>query len=150
MSLRDSLLMAYFTLATNLPLQKVSEIEKEIKSGKNPMAIKKKLAFTIVSELHSQKDAKRAQEEFERTFQKRGAPSAIPTVTINDSSLPLLDLVFSTKAVASRSEAKRLILQGGIDVEEKTANDPTQEITIPKKGIIIKVGKIKFVKVKSK
>jgi len=150
MSLGDNLLMTYFTLATNLSGQKLSEIEKEIKSGKNPMAIKKKLALTIVSELHSQKEAERAQEEFERTFQKRGAPSAIPTITINDSSLPLLDLVFATKAVTSRSEAKRLILQGGIDVEKKTINDPTQEITIPKAGIVVKVGKIKFVKVKSK
>jgi tyrosyl-tRNA synthetase len=150
MSLADNLIIPYFTFATKVPQEKIEEIEKKIKSGENPLNAKKELAFTLVSELHSKAEAERAQEEFERTFQKRGVPSEIPTITINDSSLPLLDLIFATKAVASRSEAKRFILQGGIDVEESTINDPTQEITIPKEGIVIKVGKIKFVKVKSK
>jgi len=142
MSLPDSLIEPGIELLTDL--------QPEVIANKSPLDSKKALAFEIVKQIHGRTGAENTKKEFERVFQKKDLPSDIPVVLVKEESLPLLDLVFATKAVASRSEAKRLILQGGIDVEEKTINDPTQEIAIPKEGIVIKVGKIKFVKVKSK
>ncbi|MBI2066024.1 tyrosine--tRNA ligase [Candidatus Woesebacteria bacterium] len=119
-------------------------------SPKNPFDAKKKLAFDVVRQVHGDKEAQNASNFFEKTFQKGETPKNLKVVTLKERALPLLDLVFATKEVPSRSEAKRLILQGGIDVEETTINDPTREMTIPKEGVVIKVGKMKFVKVKSK
>ncbi|MBI4153459.1 tyrosine--tRNA ligase [Candidatus Woesebacteria bacterium] len=103
---------------------------------KNPFEAKKKLAFNVIKQLHGETAAKSASTFFEKTFQKGKTPKNVKTVSIKEHSLPLLDLVFATKEVPSRSEAKRLILQGGIDVAEKTIDDPTQEIAISQKGII--------------
>lgn len=142
MSLPDSLIEPGIELLTDLPL--------DYSKTTNPLNAKKALAFEIVKQVHGETRAEEAKMEFERVFQKKDRPSDIPVVLIKENSLPLLDLVFATKMIASRSEAKRLILQAGIDIEGQMADDPTQEIKIPKEGIVVRIGKIKFVKVKSK
>lgn len=134
MSLNDNLIVQYFTFATKVSREK----------GENPLDAKKELAFTIVSELHSKKDAKKAQENFETTFQRRQTPELIQIIKITEKSLPLLDLVLATKLVTSRSEAKRLISQNAIDVDGKTISDTTREVILP---AVIKIGKTKFVKI---
>ncbi|MEK7112857.1 MAG: tyrosine--tRNA ligase [Patescibacteria group bacterium] len=139
MALPDSVTEAAIDLLTDL-----TDIPK------NPFDAKKKLSYDVVRQVHGEKEAQEAKVFFEKTFQKGETPKNLRTVSLKEHSLPLLDLVFATKEVPSRSEAKRLILQGGIDVEEKTINLPTQEISIPKEGIVIKIGKIKFVQIKSK
>jgi tyrosyl-tRNA synthetase len=75
MSLKDDLIVNYFTLSTNLPLAEISEIQQHLASGQNPMSFKKKLAHQIVSELHSIEAADLAQENFERVVQKKELPS---------------------------------------------------------------------------
>ena len=119
-------------------------------SPKNPFDAKKKLAFEVVKQVQGETKAQAAATFFEKTFQKGEIPKGIKTLTLKERALPLLDLVFATKQVPSRSEAKRLILQGGVDVGKSTIDDPTREIEIPEGGIVIKIGKIKFVKVRSK
>jgi tyrosyl-tRNA synthetase len=145
MSFPDEVIGLGFELLTEVPLARIEE-----KVEKDPMGEKKALAFEVVKLLWGEKAAKKAKGEFEKTFQKRGTPSEVKTVFLKESSLPLLDLLFLTKEVPSRSEAKRLILQGGIDIDGVKVDDPAQEIEITKGGIIVKIGKIKFVKVAKK
>jgi tyrosyl-tRNA synthetase len=145
MSFPDEVIALGFELLTEVPLARIEE-----KVEKDPMGEKKVLAFEVVKLLWGEKAAKKAKGEFEKTFQKRGTPSEVKTVFLKESSLPLLDLLFLTKEVSSRSEAKRLILQGGIDIDGAKVNDPAQEIEITKAGIIVKIGKMKFVKVARK
>src|SRR3989338_4260047 len=64
MAINDDLIIQYFLLATNSPASKIKKIEEELKSGKNPIEIKRKLAYEIVSEIHSVEEAKKAQEHF--------------------------------------------------------------------------------------
>lgn len=131
MSLKDNLIIQYFTLATNVPLENVTEAEKRLKSGKNPMTLKKELAFQIVSELHSKEAAQKAREEFEKTFQKgEVAHDLIEEIKV-DAGLPLADKLVQGRVVASKSEAKRLIDQNA--VEEIKPN-------------LFRIGKKKFVK----
>lgn len=137
MSLKDDLIVTYFRLATKTPEEKIKSIENDIKSGKNPMFIKKELALTIVSELHGTKEAEEARKMFENTFQERK-----PTFDIKVSSgETLAEVVAPFTQRQSISNAKELIKQGAIDVNGKTASDPSLKVKTNDK---IKVGSRTF------
>lgn len=142
MSFPDEVLSLSFEILTECNLE---GIEEKIK--KDPMGEKKKLAFEVVKMLWKEDAAQKAQEEFEKTFQKRDLPNEIKEKEIENTSLPLLDLVFESGLVGSRSEAKRLIQQNAIDVDGKTITEPTVEIKIKDSGTILKIGKTKFIKI---
>ncbi|MFC1625446.1 tyrosine--tRNA ligase [Patescibacteria group bacterium] len=139
MSFPDEVIYLGFELLTSVSLE---NIEKEIK--KDPMTSKKKLAFEIVKMFWGEKNAKDSQGTFEKTFQKGQLPKNMKEIKLKENSLPLLDLVFASKLVSSRSEAKRLINQKAVDVNEKTINDTTHEVKLP---AVLKIGKTKFVKI---
>jgi len=144
MSLSDDSIINCFRLLTDKPLKKIAEIEKAIKKGGNPMKYKKLLAFELTEWLNSEEEAETAQKVFETTFQKRQLPERMKEVKVKESSFPLLDLVFASKLVSSRSEAKRLITQGAVDVNGETIKSTTREVVLP---ATIKIGKTKFVKI---
>jgi tyrosyl-tRNA synthetase len=141
MAVEDKLIITYFTLATNIPLEKIKTYEERLKT-ENPINVKKDLAFTIVSELHDKTFAQEAQKNFEKIVQNKELPEEIEN--LNASALE--DLI-KTGIVSSRSELKRLIDQGGIKINDKTANDINSEL---KTGDILKVGKRRIVKISLK
>lgn len=152
MSLADSLIVEYFTLTTDLPMDKVQNIEKSIKNGRNPMQFKKQLAFHITSEIHGKAKAEKAQEYFEKTVQKRKLPKKIPQVTLplkSGSIIRIIELLEKTKLVSSKSSAKRLLKEGAVEINEKQVRDPKSEIRMSS-DIIVRVGKRKFVKLRLK
>ncbi|MFQ5722840.1 MAG: tyrosine--tRNA ligase [Candidatus Aminicenantales bacterium] len=147
MSLHDDLIIQYFEMCTNVPLQSIKAMEKDMRAGKiNPMDLKKKLAFEIVKMLHSEKDAKNAGKEFERVFQKRKQPSEPPSYQATKKRYKIVDLLVDTRLASSKSEAKRLIERGGVDVDGKVMDD-TQKVIRIKDGSIIRVGKRRFIKI---
>jgi len=146
MSLRDDLIIKYFELCTDLPLNKIKEMERELKFKRvNPRDLKAKLAREIVKIYYGKKAAGKAEEEFERVFKGRKFPKKIPEIKIKEKSLNILDLLLKTKLVSSKSEAKRLILQKGVEIN-RVLKDDWREVVEIKKGMIIKVGKRRFVK----
>lgn len=145
MSFPDEVIYLSFELLTERSLTGLKE-----KINKDPMKMKKELAFEIVKFLWGKEKADSGQKAFEKTFQKGGVPKDIKIIKVFEKSLPLLDLVFASKMVSSRSESKRLIAQNAIDVNNKTVTDTTQDINIGKKGVILKIGKTKFVKIVTK
>jgi tyrosyl-tRNA synthetase len=142
MSLRDDLIIQYLELCTLLPLQLIKSLAKDLK----PMDLKKKLAFEIVKMYHSEKEAQKAQENFEKVFQKKELPKEVPIHNTPKTTHNAVDLLLEANLVKSRSEAKRLITQGGVDIDGFPINSFTSQITV-KDGSIIKVGKRKFVKI---
>jgi len=142
MSFPDENIALGFELLTEVSLEGMTEKIKQ-----DPMGEKKRLAFEIVRFLWGESSAFKAQKAFENTFQKMGTPDDAPIVMLNEKSLPLLDLIFATKTISSRSEAKRLISQKAVEVGGKIILNPLEEIGIDKKGVIIKIGKKVFVKV---
>jgi len=142
MSFPDEVVALGFELLTETDLSGIEE-----KVNKNPMLEKKRLAFEVTKLLWGEDTAKKAEEAFEQTFQKREIPTEISTIKVKLDSLPLLDLVFSTKEVSSRSEAKRLISQKAIEIEGEVKSDPSEEIKVTREGLVVKIGKKKFVKV---
>jgi tyrosyl-tRNA synthetase len=147
MAIPDNLIIAYFELLTNLPRQLIQRYKKTLKLKKvNPRDLKKQLALKIVEKYHSLKFAKKAQKEFDRVFKEKKIPSKIPEIKIKEKTFKILDLLVKTKLASSKSEAKRLILQGGIKINGKIEEDWKAIIKI-KKGLIAQAGKRKFIKV---
>jgi tyrosyl-tRNA synthetase len=143
MSIPDNLIFDYFTLLTRVPLSEIEEIRKL-----NPRDAKARLAREIVQIYHSKKKAEKAEKEFERVFKERKLPFKIPTIKIEKGEIDILDLLFETKLASSKSEAKRLILQKGVKIDGKVQNDWRKIMKI-REGMIIQVGKRKFLKLNS-
>lgn len=146
MALPDENIIPCFEMCTTVLLQSIKSLEKEF----SPMDLKKRLAFEIVKMYHSEKEAQKSQEEFEQVFQKRNLPQEnilvheIKPVEKED----VLKILTESGLVSSRSEAKRLIAQGGVDIDGTTIKE-VSEVKM-KDGSIIKVGKRKFLKIKIK
>jgi len=146
MSIKDELIIEYFTLGTNLEMEKIKEIENRLKQGENPMNLKKELALIIIAELHSKEKALLASENFEKTVQNKEIPENTPEIIISDK-ISIIDLLVGQKFCSSNSEAKRLLEQGGVEEDGKKVTDPNWAVC----GNILKIGKRKFVRlVKSK
>lgn len=131
MSIKDELIDEYFVLGTKVATPDLS----------NPLEAKKKLAFQIVSELHSVDAAKKAQEYFESTFQQKQTPQDIESKKVESRNI--VDVLVETKLASSKSEAKRLIEQKGVRVNDQCSmiNDQVKD------GDVVNVGARKFVKV---
>lgn len=161
MSLKDEFIIKYFTLATRIDLQKISEYERDIESGKNPKNYKAILAKEIVKMYHGEKEAEKAECEFDKVFRDRELPSDIPIFQVPkerpQNNYFILDLLFDAKLSSSKNEAKRLVEGGGVEIinPQKSLSAGRQEkITdwrkevILEEGMIIKVGSRKFVKIR--
>jgi len=147
MSIPDNLIISYFELLTNLPPELIQRHKRVLQLKRvNPAVLKRQLAFEIVKMYHSEKAAKKAEEEFNKIFKEKKLPSKIPQIQIKEKSLDILELLLKTKLVPSKSEAKRLILQRGVKINGKIQKN-WQEIIQIKKGQVVQVGKRKFIKV---
>ena len=146
MSMKDELMFDYYRLCTDLPEEEIQDMEEKVKSGKiNPRDVKTKLAFLIVQTFWGEKKAKFAQEEFERVFKNKQVPSQIPKFFCPKTEYLLLDLIFGMRLVPSKSEAKRVIKQGGVKIDGNVIKDPKYPVKV-KEGMIVQVGKRKFAK----
>ena len=149
MSIPDSLLWHYFELCTKIPAGEIEKMKKKVKEGANPRDYKMHLAREIVSIYQSPNEAKKAEENFIKVFQKKEAPEEIKSVKLKVKSLNIVDLLIEVKLAQSKSEVRRLIEQGGIKVDNKVVKDPKIEIAIPEDGVLIQKGKRHFVRVRS-
>lgn len=145
MSLKDDLIIQYFILATEVSTETIQEYKNRLKSGENPLNIKKILAKQIVSELCGTEPSEEAQEEFEKVVQKQEAPSEIEEFEVEEG-FTLDDVLAKSGAVSSKSEAKRLIEQKAVDIDDETITDANFKDFKP--GTIIKAGKRRFLKIK--
>ena len=147
MSLKDEIIPHYFELCLGMPLSKVKKMEKDIGFKKiNPRDLKIKLAREIVKIYHGLETARKAEQNFKIIFKDKGLPSKIKKIKIKEKKLGIIDLLARTGEVKSKSEAKRLILQKGIKIDNILKEDWKEIITV-KKGSVIKIGKRRFVKI---
>lgn len=149
LSIPDSLIYDYFVLATDVGLTELGEIRSLLSNPKtNPRDVKRRLARTLVAMYHSEEAAQSAQEEFDRIFVKKDVPDEIPEATIQteNGSVGILKLLTDTRLVASNGEARRMIEQGGVSIDGMRIDSDKAVVTI-RDGVIVKVGKRKFLKV---
>jgi len=142
MSIPDGLVMQYFELLTDVPDEELAEFKKQLETGANPMSLKKRLAREIVTQLYSEKDAIEAEAHFEKTVQKKEVPDEIEEYKIT-SDISISRLLVDAGLAASRSEANRLIQQGGVTIDGNKITDANKTVS---KGVTIKVGKRRYLK----
>jgi len=147
MSIPDELIENYFLYAAFASPQEITTIQDELKKGINPKLIKQKLARKIVELYHDKNAAAKAENHFNTVFIKKEIPGDIPTVTINDDSIWIVDLMRSNALSTSGSEARILIDQGAVYIDGERISDSSMDVYI-KNDMIIKVGKNKFLKIK--
>jgi tyrosyl-tRNA synthetase len=146
MSIPDTLIVDYYTLITDTPDAEIEEFKKAMANNAvNPMELKKKLAYEIVKQFHSVEAAAEAAENFSRVFQKRLAPDEEAIVKLEAQGTLTSELA-RTGLTKSKADAKRLIAQGGIEIDGQKVTEDIEMSTV-KKGAVIKVGKRRFASV---
>lgn len=148
MSIPDKLIVQYFTLATDTPPEELTTIQAELKKKKtSPRDTKAKLARAIVALYHGATAATEAEFEFTHVHRQKGQPSDMPTIEIRGGEHPILNLLINNKLASSRSEARRLVEQGGVKIDRRVISDWSESVVVVD-GAVLQVGKRKFVKLK--
>jgi tyrosyl-tRNA synthetase len=148
MSIPDDLIVQYYTLATSNKLEKLNQIEKILKDPSKRRDIKAELAREIVSSLYDLESAVIAENEFNRVFRDKELPLNIKDVKIkNPKCEDLPQMLFDLKLATSKSDARRLIEQGGVKIDKAVISDYKADICFHDK-MVVQVGKLKFVRVR--
>lgn len=142
MSLPDGLMPRYFLLCTDLLEDEIGRIG-HLPSARDQKA---RLAFEIVKLYHGEDAAQKAQEKFDALFSKKEIPKNAPEIKIDKDEISVLDLVMLSRPTESKSEARRLIEQGGVDLDGRVKNDPAEILQL-KGGEILKIGKRSFIRI---
>lgn len=146
MSIPDELIVPYYELCTNVTPDALEIIEDELKSGENPRDIKARLAKMIVETYHNAALAEEAENEFDKVFKDKQQPTEIPELNMKKTVYALADIV-SRAGISSLSEAKRLISQGGVRINDEVITDPSVRIET-EDGMVLQIGKRRFFKIK--
>lgn len=144
MSISDDLMLRYYELISNVPVQEFEQMQRAIKSGEsNPIDHKQRLAKEIVLRYHGESAADEAQDYFNRVHRTRGLPSELETSSIEycpGDTLSLVDAIKSAGRANSNSAARRLIEQGGVRLDGEKVLDVSYTLE-PREGQVLQVGK---------
>ncbi len=145
MSVPDDLIIDYFELVTDVSDKEIAEFKEQMASGSvNPMVVKKRLAYEIVAQFHGAQAACEAEDDFTRVFQKGEVPEEIVTLSVSIGLKTTLTAELTKAGLTkSRSEARRLLAQGAIEVDGETVIEDI-DMTKLGKGRKIKIGKRRF------
>ena len=149
MSIRDELIGKYFELASNLSIDEVAEIKEQLKSEiLHPRDAKIRLAFSFVEMLYDTITVEASRGYFLTVFQRNQMPNEIPEVIWEkETTIGILDLINDLDLLPSKSEARRMIKNGGIHLNQEKVEDPSHVVTI-QNDLVLQVGKRKFVRFK--
>ncbi len=141
MSIPDTLMANYFTLLTELPAE---EIHRLIDAGKtHPRQAKATLGKMIVETYYEKSAAEAAAAEFDRVFAQKQTPSEMPEISVAAAKINIVELVCKAGFAKSTSEARRLITQSAVSIDDERISDIEAEVE-PKPGSILRVGKRRF------
>lgn len=148
MSARDDSIVEYFKLATDVPQNQISNYEKILKEKKtNPRDIKSKLAFEIVKRYHGESFAKKSTENFKRIFSKKEVSGVLPELKLKQRNISLLELAVFCGVAKSKSDARRLIVGGAVELAGTVKKTPNEVLEF-EGGEILKIGKRHFFRIK--
>jgi tyrosyl-tRNA synthetase len=149
MSVSDVLMLRYYELISDVSLGDLAKTKADMQSGVlHPMEAKKRLAIEMVDRFCSAGEGVRAREEFENVFSKKSLPEDIPVVEVawDGEKMKLAKIIALTGAAKSNSEARRLIQQGAVEVNEAPIKDIDAELKASREHIL-RVGKKRFIKI---
>ncbi len=152
MSIPDEQIYNYFELVTDVEIDELIQIKKELEERQiNPMVLKKRLGKEVVRMYHSQKEAKGACQEFERVFSKKELPENIPEKHLEHNQAKMWIGHFLVKAgcANSTSEIRRLIKQGGLYIDNRRIDDENLKISVAGEKLV-RLGKRRFFRIVGK
>ncbi|HXJ18000.1 MAG TPA: tyrosine--tRNA ligase [Candidatus Polarisedimenticolia bacterium] len=150
MSISDELMWSYYELLTDFAWPVIIRLREEVRTGVlHPMDAKMQLAHNIIAGFHGEEAAKKAADEFRRVFRERQAPAEAPRRNFRRGQPKrLAALLLELKLVPSRSEAERLIKQGGVEIDGQRVEDVKREIDLSKPAeFLLRAGKKKFLRI---
>ncbi|MFN2131768.1 MAG: tyrosine--tRNA ligase [Anaerolineae bacterium] len=146
MSLPDHVMLDYYRLVTRFRPGEIAAVEAGLVNGAlHPMEAKMQLAREIVSRYHGEDAAEKAEARFHRVFQRGELPPEIPVYRPGRPQANVVDLLVEAELAPSKSQARRLIDQGGVRIDGETVGDIDLTIEV-EEGIVVQVGKRKFVR----
>ena len=141
MSLGDDAIIPMFTLLTDVPMDEISGFDIK----KDAMSLKKRVAKTLVSMLHGEKEAQEAEENFTKTFSKKEIPEEMEEVKAAEGEV-LSEVLVKNKILSSKSEWRRLV--AGAAIHELVKNENIQDVDLKiTENLTLKIGKKRFVKI---
>jgi tyrosyl-tRNA synthetase len=153
MSIPDTLTLRYMELATAIPREDIAALRTALAGGAaHPREAKVRLARALVAQYHSPADADAAAAWFERTFHDRAFPEDAPEVRLPaealeaDGRIRIIRLLTQVGAAPSGAEARRLIRQGGVEVDGEVVRDDEARLPVGRE-LRLRVGKRRFFRV---
>ncbi len=148
MSWPDNVMAIAFELCTQIPWSEVKDIRAQLEAGTaNPRDLKMKLAKEVTTIFHDQAEAEVAEAEFVRTIQNKETPREVEEVSLGKDEINIVEMLAETGLTSSKGEARRLMEQGGIKVDQEVVKDVNLMINLSEPKLIQR-GKLKFLKVK--
>ncbi len=148
MSVSDELMWKYFMHILCRNPEEIEAMRNKVSSGElHPRAVKDELGRCAVDRFVGAGEGQKASEEFARIFSKNELPDDLPEIQLPAEELGLIELVVRTGFASSNGEARRLIQQGGVRIDDEQISDIKATVT-PKDSMILKVGKRKFARLK--
>ena len=150
MSLSDEMMWPYFDLVTDHTPEEIAALAAKVKSGQaHPMDVKMSLAREIIAGFHGAEAGEKAAAEFQRIFRDREAPEEAPVRKIaRGPAKRLAPLLVEWGMAPSRSEADRLLKQGGVELDGERISDVKKDVdlTTPRE-FLVRAGKKKFLRI---
>jgi tyrosyl-tRNA synthetase len=147
MSVPDDLMWKYFEYILCWPKEKVQQTHARVASGElHPRAAKDTLGQEVVTRFIGEEEARAAAEEFTRIFAQKELPDDIPEVAVPAGEIGLLNLMVQAGLAKSNGEARRLVKQGAVRIDEEKISDERAQI-MPEEGMIIRSGKRGFARI---
>ena len=138
----DELIMTSFEILTVAELDELDEYQNRLDSGENPIELKKELAFRVTSELKGEEDATMAQQYFENIFQNKTEDENIDEKEIEGEEIQILDLLVEVDFATSKSQARKLVEQGAVKIDDEKISDWQYLLEMhTKQSFTLKVGK---------
>lgn len=143
----DADVMKCIKMLTFLPLEEIHEMETW--EGSKLNKAKEILAFELTKLVHGEEEANKALEAARAVFGGSGSSDNMPTAVFETSEIGILDALVGSKLAPSKGEARRLVQQGGVSIDDVKITDVNHVVTIGS-GVVLKKGKKQFVKLLTK
>ena len=148
LSIPDELMWEWYLLLSDLPEEEIEARRGRVADGSlHPKAAKQELARYLVALFHDEGAARAAEAEFEKVFAEGGTPEEVPEHAV-EAGTPLFKVLAAAELASSNSEARRLVQQGAVSVDDDKVTEPFAELPGRDEPYLLKVGKRRFARIR--
>ena len=146
MAMNDDLIVPIAQLSTLMPQAELMTIKNELEAGKNPKELKMRVANWVVRTYFGERKAKSAEVEFKRVFESHETPKEMKIFLATKPKMNIVEILSASGEAVSKSEARRLVEQGGVYIDGKRVPSADFEVSATAEGAVIKIGRHRFLR----